>query len=151
MKKENSNRRVSEYMNPVMPVVSPRTSIQEALDSVRGRGISSLPVCDGGRFLGIVRKKDLLAMTPSQATSLSRFEIHALLDKVTVGAIMKPAPATVSLDLPLCEAAEIMVKNSSDVLPVMDQQRLAGLISWVELLNAALEDCSTPGVCCGNG
>ena len=128
MKKEVSSRRVSEYMNPATPVVSSRTSVQDALDLVRGNGFSALPVCEEGRFLGMVRERDLLAMTPSQATSLSRFEIQTLLDKVTVGTIMKFPPATVALDRPLREAAEIMVKNSSDVLPVVDQDRFAGLI-----------------------
>lgn len=145
MKKEISDRRVSEYMNSATPVVSSRTSVQDALRLVRCHGFSALPVCDEGRFLGMVREKDLLAMTPSQATSLSRFEIQTLLDKVTVGAIMKFPSAAVALDLPLREAAEIMVKYSSDVLPVVDQDRFAGLISWVELLEATMEadECLT--------
>jgi acetoin utilization protein AcuB len=151
MKKEISNRRVSEYMNSAPPVVSSRTSVQEALDLVRGHGFSALPVCDEGRFLGMVREKDLLAMTPSQATSLSRFEIHTLLDKVTVGAIMKFPSATAALDLPLREAAEIMVKSLSEILPVLENDRFAGLISWVELLDAGLENCSPLGGCERNG
>jgi acetoin utilization protein AcuB len=151
MKKEIPDRRVSEYMNSATPVVSSRTGVQEALHLVRSHGFSALPVCDEGRFLGMVREKDLLEMTPSHATSLSRFEIHTLLDKVTVGAIMKFPPATVALDLPLREAAEIMVKNTSDVLPVMDRDRFAGLISWVDLVDAALENCSPLGGCDRNG
>jgi len=145
MKKEISNRCVSEYMNSAMPIVSSRTSVQAALQLVHEHGLSSLPVCDGGRFIGMVREKDLLSMSPSQATSLSRYEISTLLDKVTVGAIMMPLPATVPPDLPLREAAEIMVKSSSDILPVVDQGRLAGIISWVELLDAALENRSSIG------
>lgn len=139
MRKEISERRVSEYMNSATPVVSSRTSVQDALHLVRSHGFSALPVCDEGRFLGMVREKDLLAMTPSQATSLSRFEIHTLLDKVTVGGIMKFPPATIAPDLPLCDAAAIMVRNSSDVLPVVDQDRFAGLISWRDLLEATME------------
>ena len=147
MKRDICEKRVSEYMNSATPVVSLRTSIQDALHLVRGHGFSALPVCDEGRFLGMVREKDLLEMTPSHATSLSRFEIHTLLDKVTVGAIMKFPPATVALDLPLREAAEIMLKNSSDVLPVVDQSRFAGLLSWMDLMDAALENCSPLGRC----
>jgi len=145
MKRADCERPVSEYLNPATPVVSSRTSVQDALRLVASYGFSALPVCDEGRFLGMVREKDLLAMTPSQATTLSRFEINSLLDKVTVGAIMTPPPATVPPDLPLREAAEIMVKSSSDILPVVDQGRLAGLISWVGLLDAALGNCSPLG------
>lgn len=138
MKKEISDRRVSEHMTLSVPVVSSRTSVQEALRIVRGQRFSALPVCDGGRFRGIVREKDLLEMTPSQATLLSRHEIPALLDNVTVGAVVKFPPATVAHDLSLREAAEIMVKTSCEVLPVLDNDRFAGLISWVELMKAAV-------------
>jgi len=51
----------------------------------------------------------------------------------------------------LREAAEIMLKSSSDILPVMDQDRFAGLISWMDLVDAALEDCSPLGGCERNG
>jgi acetoin utilization protein AcuB len=141
MKNEVCDRRVSEYMNAATPVVSSATGIQDALRLVRDHGFSALPVCDEGRFLGMVRERDLLVMAPSQATTLSRFEISTLLDKVTVGAVMMPPSATVPPDLPLREAAEIMVRSASDVLPVVEQDRFAGLISWVELIDAALGNC----------
>ena len=143
-KREMAGKRVSECLNPATPVVSSGTSVQDALRLVRDHGFSSLPVCDEGHFLGMVREKDLLAMTPSQATTLSRFEISTLLDKVTVGGIMKFPPATLSPDLPLREAAEIMLRHSSEVLPVVDEDRFAGLLSWVELVAAALGDCPQP-------
>jgi acetoin utilization protein AcuB len=144
MKKEISDRRVSEYMNRTAPVVSSETNIQHALRLVRDHAFSALPVCDEGRYLGMVREKDLLEMTPSQATSLSRFEISSLLDKVTVGAIMVLTPAAVPPDLSLREAAEIMVDSSADILPVVDQDRFAGFISWVKILDAALANWSPP-------
>ncbi|MHB1012703.1 MAG: CBS domain-containing protein [Desulfobacteria bacterium] len=147
MKRMICERHVSEYMSPATPVVSSRTSVQEALRLARDHGFSALPVCDEGRFLGMVGERDLLAMTPSQATSLSRFEIHTLLDQVTVGAIVKFPPATVALDLPLREAVEIMVKHSTEILPVLENDRFAGIISWKEFLDAALEDCSQLGRC----
>lgn len=135
-----SGKRVSECMAPSVPVVSPRTSVHEALRLVRTRGFSALPVCDGGRFLGLVREKDLLELTPSQATLLSRHELHALLDNVTVRSAVRVPPATVAHDLSLREAADILLKSSSDILPVMENDRYAGLISWMELLDAALVD-----------
>jgi acetoin utilization protein AcuB len=93
----------------------------------------------------MVRERELLEMTPSQATSLSRFEISTLLDKVTVGGIMRFPAATIAPDLPLCDAAAIMVRNSSDILPVLENDRFAGLLSWVDLLDAALGNCSPLG------
>lgn len=138
MKREISEKRVSEYMTLSAPVISSRTSVNEALRLVRGHGYSALPVCDQGRFLGLVREKDLLEMTPSRATLLSRQEIPELLENVTVRAVVKIPPATVAHDLSLREAAEIMVKSSSEILPVLENDRYAGLISWMNVFDAAL-------------
>lgn len=133
-----SDLRVSERMIGSVPVVTPQTSIQAALRLVRDHGLTDLPVCEQGRLVGLVGEKDLLALTPSQATSLSRFEIGALLDGVKVGAAMKPASVTVDPGAPLREAAAIMVSISAEVLPVVDGDRFAGLIRWVEILEAAI-------------
>jgi len=138
MKRDIREIPVSEHMTLSIPVISSRTSVNEALRLVRSHGYSALPVCEEGRFLGLVREKDLLKMTPSQATLLSRHEIPALLENVTVRAVVKFPPATVAHDLSLREAAEIMVKSSSEILPVLEDDRYAGLISWVELMEATL-------------
>jgi acetoin utilization protein AcuB len=126
-------------MNFAAPVISRRTTVHDALRLVRGNGYPALPVCERGRFLGLVGEKELLEMTPSQATLFSRQEIAALLDRVTVGAVVRVPPAAVSQDQSLREAAEAMVRHSTGVLPVLENGRYAGLISWEEILDAALE------------
>lgn len=139
MKGEVFERRVSEYMDHATPVLSRRTTVNDALRMVRSQGYSVLPVCDKRRFMGLVGEKDLLEFTPSQATLFSRHEIPELLDRVTVGAVARIPPATVSQDQSLGEAAEAMVRYSTEVLPVLENGTYAGLISWEEILAAALE------------
>lgn len=136
-----SDLRVSDWMVGSAPVVTPRTSVQAALRLARDHGLTDLPVCEKGRLVGLVGEKEMLALTPSQATTLSRFEIGALLDKVTVEVAMKPASVRVGPETSLREAAEIMVRKSVEVLPVVDGERFAGLIRWVEILGAAIGSC----------
>ncbi len=138
MRREICQRRVSEYMSPAVPVVSTQTTVHDAMRLINDHGYQALPVCDRGRFLRLVGEKELLKMVPSQATLLSRHEIAALLDRVTVGAVVKFPPATVSHDLTLLETAEVMLIHSSAVLPVLENGRYAGLISWEEILAVAL-------------
>ena len=141
MKKDIREIPVSEWMTLSAPVISPRTSVNEALRMVRGYGIPALPVCEEGRFFGLVREKDLLELAPSRATLLSRHEMPMLLEKVTVRTVVRNPVATVAHDVSLREAAEIMVRNSSEILPVLENGRFAGLISWVDLFDAALGEC----------
>jgi len=138
MKRAICEKRVSEYLTLSTPVITPRTSVQAALRLMRDHDLTALPVCDEGRFVGLVSEKDLLALTPSKATSLSRFEINTLLEKVTVGAVTKRPPATVDPETPLCKAAEMMVGNSAGILPIVEHDRLAGLITWKEILSASM-------------
>lgn len=134
---DQHDKRVSELMNPSVPVITRRTSVNAALRIARDHGLTALPVCEGGRFLGLVNEKDLLALSPSEATTLSRFEINELLDKVTVGAVTNCSCATIGPDAPFSEAASMMIRESAEVLPVVDHDRFEGLITWKEILAAA--------------
>jgi hypothetical protein len=49
----------------------------------------------------------------------------------------------------ICEKRVSEYLNSAT--PVVDQDRFAGLISWVDLLDAALGNCSPHGGCERNG
>lgn len=143
MTKELCDTRVSEWMTRSIPVITPRTSVHAALRLVSDHGLTALPVCDKGRFVGLVSEKDLLDLSPSKATTLSRFEIVSLLEKVTVGAVTRRPPATIGPDMPICEAAAMMAKGSGEILPVVDGDRIAGLITWKEILDAAVGNCSS--------
>jgi acetoin utilization protein AcuB len=150
MTKELCDTRVSEWMTCSIPVVTPRTSVHAALRLVSDHGLTALPVCDKGRFVGLVSEKDLLALSPSKATTLSRFEIVSLLEKVTVGAVTRRPPATVGPGMPICEAAAMMANGSGGILPVVEDDRIAGLITWKDILGAAMGNCSAVARC-GDG
>jgi acetoin utilization protein AcuB len=140
MQKAFAHFRVSDWMTVSVPVITPASSVQGALRLMRDHRLTALPVCEEGRFFGLVDEKDLLDLTPSRATTLSRFEIGALLDKVTVTDAMKQPAVLVAPDPPLREAAALMVKHSAEVLCVVENQRLVGVISWTAVLAAVIEE-----------
>ena len=74
-----------------------------------------------GELIGIVTEADLLKASPSEATSLSIYEVTYLLSKLTIDRIMTKKVITVSEDTPLEEAARIMADNKFSGLPVMRQ------------------------------
>lgn len=53
---------VRDVMTPVerLVTVSPRAEASEALSLINGRDVNQLPVVDGGRLLGFVRREDVL-------------------------------------------------------------------------------------------
>jgi CBS domain-containing protein len=55
---------VGDWMTPDPVTTSPETTVQEALDTMLGRGFRHLPVVDEGSVVGVVSLRDL-----SRATS----------------------------------------------------------------------------------
>lgn len=133
--------------NPV--TVTEETSIDDALHVMRERKIRRLPVLDhSGRMVGIVSDLDLLHAAPSPATSLSVYELHYLLAKLTIKRVMSSPVITVTPGTPLEEAARIMADNRIGGLPVTDDGKLVGIITETDIFKILLEllGARTPGV-----
>lgn len=124
--------------NPV--TVSAGTPITEALRVMRQNQVRRLPVLDEqGGLVGIVSEKDLLYAAPSPATSLSIYEMHDLLSRLKVDELMTMEVIAVTPDTPLEEAARIMADHKIGGLPVLDEGRLAGIITETDIFKVFLE------------
>jgi acetoin utilization protein AcuB len=119
--------------------VSPEDNFHQAMHALRKVGIRHLPVMDKDRLVGIVVEKDLLSNQPSPATTLSLYEIYSLLETLRVRQIMNSPVVTVEGDCPLEEAARLMVEHKISCLPVMDGDRLAGIITETDVFSALVE------------
>ncbi len=131
---------IQELMTPNPVVVSPDASVPDALSLMREKKIRRLPVLDkSDRLVGIVSDKDLLYASPSPATSLSVFEINSLLAKITVASVMTKKVTTISGNLPVEDAARIMADQKIGGLPVMEGNRLVGIVTETDLFRALLQ------------
>jgi acetoin utilization protein AcuB len=120
--------------------VRPEMPIQDALNLMRTEHISRAPVVDGrGRLVGIVSESDLLHASPSEATSLSIWEVHYLLSKITVERVMARQVVTVSEKTPIEEAARIMADNKFGGLPVVRDGEVVGIVTETDLFKIFLE------------
>ena len=92
-----------------------------------------------GKMVGIVSEKDLLNASPSDATSLSVWEISYLLSRVPVSDVMTKEVLTLNEETPIEEAARIMVDNKLGGVPVMRGKTVVGLITETDLFKCFLE------------
>lgn len=114
--------------------ISPDMPIQEALNKMRKDRVRRYPVMDAnGTLLGIVSELDLLNASPSDATSLSVWEINYLVSKITVSSVMSKNVMTVTEDVPVEEAARIMADQKIGGLPVMRGHELVGIITETDI------------------
>ncbi|MFW6082560.1 MAG: CBS domain-containing protein [Chloroflexota bacterium] len=124
--------------NPI--TVKPDLPIAEALEWMRREKVRHFPVVNKkGKLVGIVARDDLLYASPSPVTSLSMWEVTYLMSQVTVKEAMTREVLTVPEDMPLEEAARMMVDNKIGSLPVMSDGTLVGIITESDLFEAFLE------------
>lgn len=130
---------VGERMNRPVISVAPETPVNDALHLMRTEHIRRAPVVSHGKLVGIVSMKDLLNASPSNATTLSVWELNYLLSKLTVEPIMTRNVLTVTEDTPVEEAARIMADQRVGGLPVLRGGEVVGIITETDLFKIFLE------------
>lgn len=133
--------------NPV--TILDTASIDDGLHLMRERKVRRLPVLDeSGKMVGIVSDKDLLHAAPSPATSLSVYELHYLLAKLTIRQVMSSPVISVGPETPLEEAARVMADNKIGGLPVVEGEKLVGIVTETDVFKILVEllGARTPGL-----
>lgn len=123
--------------NPIF--VSPNASIWEAWKIMQRFQIRRLLVMEKDKLVGVVTERDLRTVSPSQATSLSIFELNYLLEKLKVKDAMTPNPITIDADAPIEEAAIIMRENKISTLPVLEKKEVIGIITETDIFRAFID------------
>lgn len=132
---------VRERMTSPAVTISPDTPFQEALKLMRDKKFRRLPVVDAtGKIVGIVSERDLLHAAPSPATSLSVWEVNYLLWKLKVSDIMTRNVVTIHQNMPIEDAASLMVSRKIGGLPVVDDDdAIVGVITETDIFKAFVE------------
>ncbi len=130
---------VKERMSQPVITVAPDLPIMEALNLMKDEKIRRTPVVKNDKLVGIISDKDLLNASPSDATSLSVWEINYLLSQISVKEVMSRHVFTVGENTPIEEAARIMADNKIGGLPVTLDEQVVGLITETDLFKIFLE------------
>ncbi|MFN2135049.1 MAG: CBS domain-containing protein [Candidatus Promineifilaceae bacterium] len=130
---------IKKRMSSPVITVDPDMPIMQALELMKTHRIRRTPVVKNGKMVGIISDKDLLNAAPSDATSLSVWELNYLLAKIKVNEIMTRDVITVTEDTPIEEAAYLMDTHKIGGLPVMRNGELVGLITETDLFRIFLE------------
>ena len=131
---------IRELMIPKPAVLTPHTTLPEALKLMTEKGVHRMPVVDAhGTLVGIISETDLHNATPSSATLLSFWEIPTLLARITVEMLMVKDVATVTEDTTVEDAARVMADRNIGSLPVMDGTHLVGMVNQNDIFRAFME------------
>jgi acetoin utilization protein AcuB len=127
---------IRELMTGGVITVRRGTPVLEARDIMAKEKIRHLLVTDANALVGIVTDRDIRLNLPSQATSLSVWEINHLLTKLTVDEVMTRSVITIGPDRPAQEGAQIMLDHRIGALPVLDDGHLVGIVTETDIVRA---------------
>ena len=131
---------VKDWMTSPCVTAPADMTLPEAHKVMKDKRIRRLPIVDArGRLLGIVTRGDIRGAEPSEATSLSIFEIHYLLSRLTLERIMTKDPVTVNSDTTIGAAAQIMLQKKVAGLPVVDDGRVIGIITESDIFRMVVK------------
>ena len=131
---------VKDRMTPDPVTITTDTSLKEALELVRSKPFRHLPVLDeNNKLVGIVTEKSLVYASPTPTTTLSVFEVDYILARTKIGQIIQGTVITVPPDLPIEEAARVMIDQRIGCLPVVEGEKLVGIISDTDIFRVFAE------------
>lgn len=130
---------VSKWMTKKVITIGLDEGVTDVIRIMREKKIKHLPVVEGERLVGIISDRDIKEYCPSKATTLDVYELHYLLAKTKVKEVMKTEVITTSPDTPVEEAAMIMHDRNIGCLPVMEDKRLAGIISDMDIFRVLID------------
>ena len=119
--------------------ISADQNIPDAHEIMAENGVKRLPVMKNGKLVGVVSKEDIVQASPSKATSFSMGEITYLLSKTKISQIMNKNPFIISSNALLEEAAILMRDNNVSFLPVVDNDKLVGIITESNIFDSFIE------------
>jgi acetoin utilization protein AcuB len=131
---------VRDWMTPNPVTITSKTTVPEAHKLMSERHIRRLPVVDNGKLKGIVTIGDLREAEPSDATTLTVYELNYLVAMLTIDKIMTRDVVTVTPDTSIRKAAKLMLEYKIGGLPVVENERVVGIITETDIFRVLVQE-----------
>ena len=152
----------SHVMQTEVETVPPELTLPNLERAFMDKGVNGFPAVDGdGKLVGIISRSDVvrhltversrpellsnyyrsggMAGVPSESLESIGERIGARVERVSVGEVMFRAIVTVAPGEPLPEVARKLVDHHIHRVPVVDGDRLVGIVSSLDLVRLLAE------------
>ncbi len=125
---------IKDIMQTQVVSATPETRVADLPRVLQRRGIRHVPVMDGGKLAGLISDRDLKQAMASAALSTEGRDRDQLLDRLTAAQIMTRSVVTIGPMFGVEDAARIMVTRKISALPVIEAERVVGIVTETDLL-----------------
>jgi len=127
--------RVNDFMSDAVEAVAPDAHLHEVLTRMNRAGYRHLPVVANDMLVGIITDRDVrLAVNSPVVGAEADLTRESVLDGIRVDDCMTPDPQCVSSNTPLHEVADLLSLTRFGAMPVVDEGKLVGMISYIDFL-----------------
>ncbi|UCV19854.1 CBS domain-containing protein [Ferribacterium limneticum] len=126
-------REILRVKGATLYTAAPQQSLAFAIDSMADLDVGSLVVMDGGKMVGMLTFREVLLALKGKAASA---------EQLTVGDVMVTNPVTAFPDMEANDLRRLMIDKRSRYLPVVEDGTLMGVISFLDVAKAVLEEQS---------
>ena len=125
---------VREIMSTNIEVVDRNDNLRTVEERMASKQLRHLPVLEQGEVVGLVTQRDLFKAAQSSAMGYGEKAQQAYLQSVRVKEIMTYPVVTIAPDTSVAAAADMMITTGIGCLPVVDDQKLIGMVTKTDLL-----------------
>src|SRR5262245_31802746 len=129
---------VRDYMVSEVETLTPEDSLETAVMLERRLRIRHIPILENGELVGMVTDRDLKRALPSPMTGTDQQTFERVVQTTHVRQIMTRSPTTIPPAAPLRDAVQILCEKKFGALPVVENGKLVGIITGVDMLRAFL-------------
>ena len=126
-------REIIQLKGGTLYTATPQQSLASAIDTMAGFDVGSLVVMAEGKMAGMLTFREVMVALKEHASSP---------EGLTVGDVMVKNPVTVFPDMEANDLRRLMIEKRSRYLPVLDGSLLMGVISFLDVAKAVLEEQS---------
>ena len=120
--------RVADIMTGNIAMVRADDTLESAAQRMAGENVGSLPVCDQEKHVrGMITDRDIVVGALARGKDPK---------KTTVGEIATKQLVSVTSNDPINRAAELMAEHRVRRLPVIDNDRIVGIVSQSDIAHA---------------
>ena len=126
--------RVRDIMETKLVTISASERLSMVEDIMRLGRVRHMPVVQAGKLVGVVSERDLLRASLSVLSEHRDAERRMFLHVVEISRVMSSPPIVIAPDATIREAALLMADRKIGCLPVVDGDRLIGMITETDVL-----------------
>jgi len=130
---------IGEIMARDVVTLRRNDSLKFGRDIMNQKRIRHFPVLDSGKVVGVVSQRDLYRASLASVLKYEEKTENAFLDNLSVQAVMSEPAVTAAPGTPISEAARLMAEKKVGCLPVVDNEKLVGMVTETDFLKVLAE------------